>query len=125
MTPDVIITILYKVKLHHAEEEIRLQQEPFPLYPGEELKLKVTLLTVVPALEALRLKVERDFVDSAGVERKAGDEMLFEGPGTYVPRKEVAVIGRHTATIIKPNTCIKLRATRETVDRSALIITLH
>ena len=38
-------------------------------------------MTVVPALEALRLKVERDFVDSQGVERKAGDEMLFEGPG--------------------------------------------
>ena len=112
------------MKLHHAEEEIRLQQEPFPLYPGEELKLKVTLLTVVPALEALRLKVERDFVDAAGVERKAGDEMLFEGPGTYVPRKEVAVIGRLAATIIKPNTCIKLRATRETVDRSVVVITL-
>ena len=107
-----------KVRLQHAEEEIRLQQDPFPLYPGEELKLKVTLLTVVPALEALRLKVERDFVDDAGVERKAGDEMLFEGPGTFVPRKEVTVIGKHSAIIIKPNTAVKLRATRETVDRN-------
>ena len=97
------------MRLQHAEEEIRLQQEPFPLYPGEELKLKVTLLTVVPALEALRLKVERDFVDEAGVERKAGDEMLFEGPGTFVPRKEVGVIGKHSAIIIKPNTAVKLR----------------
>ena len=78
----------------------------------------MTLLTVVPALEALRLKVERDFTDEAGVERKAGDEMLFEGPGTFVPRKEVCVIGKLAAIIIKPNTAVKLRATRETVDRN-------
>ena len=78
----------------------------------------MTLLTVVPALEALRLKVERDFTDEGGVERKAGDEMLFEGPGTFVPRKEVCVIGKLAAIIIKPNTAVKLRATRETVDRN-------
>ena len=113
-----MINMFSQARLQHAEEEIRLQQEPFPLYPGEELKLKVTLLTVVPALEALRLKVERDFTDEGGVERKAGDEMLFEGPGTFVPRKEVCVIGKLAAIIIKPNTAVKLRATRETVDRN-------
>ena len=32
---------LGQVKLQHAEEEIRLAQDPFPLYPGEELKLQV------------------------------------------------------------------------------------
>ena len=82
------------------------------------MKLKVTLLTVVPALEALRLKVERDFADDGGVERKAGDEMLFEGPGTYIPRKEMEVVGKHKAIIIKPNTAVKLRAIRETMDRN-------
>merc|ERR1719192_2005836 len=114
----ILLDAVGQARLQHAEEEIRLQQEPFPLYPGEELKLKVTLLTVVPALEALRLKVERDFTDEGGVERKAGDEMLFEGPGTFVPRKEVCVIGKLAAIIIKPNTAVKLRATRETVDRN-------
>jgi len=114
---EVLRDNLGQVRLEHAEEEIRLQQEPFPLYPGEDLKLKVTLLTVVPALAALRLKVTRDFTDGNKKERKAGDEMLFEGPGTYVPRKEVEVIGEQKAIVIKPNTAIKLRATRETVDR--------
>lgn len=114
----VLIDNLGQVRLQHAEDEVRLQQEPFPLYPGEELKLKVTLLTVVPALTALRLKVSRDFNAENNLEKKAGDEMLFEGPGTYVPRKEVEVVGEHKAIIIKPNTAIMLRATRETVDRS-------
>jgi len=109
---------LGQVKLQHAEEEIRLAQDPFPLYPGEELKLQVTLLTVVPALGAIKLKVTRDFKDESGVERKAGDEILFEGPGTYIPRKELDVQSKHQAIIIKPNTAVKLRATRETVDRN-------
>ena len=73
---------------------------------------------MVPALTALRLKVSRDFTDENNQERKTGDEMLFEGPGTYVPRKEVDVVGQHTAIVIKPNTAIKLRAIRETVDRN-------
>jgi len=114
----VVLDIVGQVKLQHAEEEVRLQQDPFPLYPGEELKLNVALLDVVPALSALRLKVDRDFKDESGVDRLAGDEMLFEGPGTYIPRKEVRVIGKQTAIIIKPNTALKLRATRETVDRN-------
>merc|ERR1719192_1073587 len=109
---------LGQVKLQHAEEEIRLAQDPFPLYPGEELKLKVTLLTVVPALGAIKLKVTRDFRDESDQEWKAGDEILFEGPGTYTPRKELDVVSQHQAIIIKPNTAVKLRATRETLDRN-------
>ena len=33
---------------------LRLQQDPFPLYPGEIIKAKVSLLKVVPALTALK-----------------------------------------------------------------------
>ena len=50
-------TFLLQVILQHAETEIRLEQEPFPLYPGEEVLAPVTALTVVAALNALRLKV--------------------------------------------------------------------
>jgi len=114
----VLLDNLGQARLQHAEDEIRLQQEPFPLYPGEELKVKVTLLTVVASLEALRLNVIRDFTDENNQERKAGDQLLFEGPGTFVPRKEVSVVGQHKAIVVKPNTAIKLRATRETVDRN-------
>ena len=40
----------------HADQEIRLARDPFPLYPGEVLKKDVTPLTVVPADSALRLR---------------------------------------------------------------------
>jgi len=116
----VLFDTLGQARLQHAEDEVRLQQPPFPLYPGEEIKVKVTLLTVVSALTALRLKVSRDFIDKDNQQRRAGDEMLFEGPGTYIPRKEVEVIGKQGAIIIKPNTAIKLRATRETTDRDGV-----
>ncbi|XP_013772610.1 major vault protein-like [Limulus polyphemus] len=104
------------VKLQHADLEIRLEQEPFPLYPGEILHLDVTLLKVVPSNTALRLQALRDFEDSND-KKVAGDEWLFEGPGTYIPRKEVVVLETVKACVIKPNQALKLRARTETRDR--------
>ena len=70
-----------QVKLRHADQEIRLAQDPFPLYPGEVLKQVVTQLKVVLANTALRLKAVLDFEQEDGNTRVAGDEWLFEGPG--------------------------------------------
>ncbi|TRY68249.1 hypothetical protein TCAL_04082 [Tigriopus californicus] len=112
----VVTDRLGQVKLLHAETEVRLEQEPFPLYPGEEVETKVQPLTVVHALTALRLRVLRDFNDD-GTPRVAGDEYLFEGPGTYIPRKEVEVVSTQKAVIIKPNEALKLRSLRDTIDR--------
>lgn len=106
-----------QVKLRHADQEIRLAQDPFPLYPGEILKQIVTQLKVVPANTALRLRAVLDFTDDDGTKRIAGDEWLFEGPGTYIPRKETVVEETIRATIIKPNQAIKLLARNETLDR--------
>ena len=118
----VLLDQMGQVRLDHAEEEVRLQQDPFPLYPGEELQLGVTLLKVVPALTALRLRVTRDFHDTESKQQKhAGDEMLFEGPGTFVPRKEVEVVGEVKAIVVKPNTALKLRATRPTTCRNGIV----
>ncbi|XP_062294133.1 major vault protein-like [Scomber scombrus] len=79
-------------KLRHGDQETRLTQDPFPLYPGEEIQQDVTLLPTVEAGEALRLKALQDFEDERGQKRAAGDEWLFKGPGTYIPRKEVEVL---------------------------------
>ena len=35
---EIVVDKLGQVKLNHADQEIRLTQEPFPLYPGEVLK---------------------------------------------------------------------------------------
>jgi major vault protein len=114
------------VRLRHGDEEIRFHQDPFPLYPGESLRGKVQALQVVAPNAALRLRAIRDFVDDVGsnspegepVERVAGDEWLWEGPGTYMPRIEVQVVEIIRATIVKPNQALQLRARKNCLDRA-------
>ncbi|CAK8689709.1 unnamed protein product [Clavelina lepadiformis] len=113
---DVELDLTGQAKLNHADREIRLARDPFPLYPGEILKQAVSPLRVVPANTALRLKANFDFTDGE-TRRVAGDEWLFEGPGTYIPRKEVSIEETIRATVIKKNQAIKLRARKETNDR--------
>ncbi len=72
------------MKLRHADQEIRLAQDPFPLYPGEILKQVVAPLKVVQANTALRIRSILDFEEEDGTKRVAGDEWLFEGPGEGV-----------------------------------------
>ncbi|XP_075302186.1 major vault protein isoform X2 [Opisthocomus hoazin] len=106
-----------QARLRHADLDIRLAQEPFPLYPGEELQQGVTPLQVVLADTALRLRALLDFKDEDGNQFVAGDEWLFEGPGTYIPRKEVEVAETLQATVIGHNQAIRLRARKECLDR--------
>ncbi|CAF0779422.1 unnamed protein product [Rotaria sordida] len=108
-----------QAKLSFGSLDVRLEKdykEPFPLYPGEVLKQAATLLKYVAANSALRLKAVLDFDDN-GEQRKAGDEWLFEGSGTYIPRKEVSVEEHIVATVIGPNQAIKLSAKKELIDR--------
>jgi len=104
-----------QVKLKHGDEEIRFDQEPFPLYPGEQLYGKVSPLQVVAPLTALKLRATRDFVHNK-VKYHAGDEWLFPGPGTYTPRVEVTVVEVVRATIVGPNQALRLRAKKEFAD---------
>nr|XP_058948197.1 major vault protein-like isoform X1 [Pocillopora verrucosa]XP_058948198.1 major vault protein-like isoform X1 [Pocillopora verrucosa] len=113
----VVIDSNGQIKLGHADQDIRLAQDPFPLYPGEVLKQGVTGLRVVMANSAIRLRAMLDYESESGEKRVAGDEWLFEGPGTYIPKKEVEVVENILATIIQPNQAIRLRARKETKDR--------
>lgn len=119
-----------QVRLRYGDEEIRFTQDPFPLYPGESLSGEVSPLEVVETNYALRLLALRDFVAmptdpaaidepenaATGIQRVAGDEWLFEGPATYIPRIEVEVVETLSATVIKPNQALRLRATKNCVD---------
>ena len=59
------------MKLRHGDTDIRLSQEPFPLYPGETLKQSVTPLRVVAANCALRIMVRRTSEQSVkGIDRE-------------------------------------------------------
>uniref|UniRef100_UPI0039807BAA hypothetical protein n=1 Tax=Salmonella sp. s51228 TaxID=3159652 RepID=UPI0039807BAA len=97
--------------------EIHLTKPPFPLHPGEVLKQAITQLKIVHANTALRLRAVLDFEDKTYGKRIAGDEWLFEGPGTYIPRKEVEIDETIRAAVIKPHHALKLRARKETQDR--------
>ncbi|KAF7227582.1 major vault protein [Nothobranchius furzeri] len=108
-----------QAKLRHADLEIRLTQDPFPLYPGEEIQMDVTPLQIVYPDTALRLQALLDF-EEEGLKRIAGDEWLFEGPGTYIPRKEVVVLETIKATVIRENQAIRLRARKEGKDRGGV-----
>jgi major vault protein len=109
-----------QVKVLHAQREIRLEQEPFCLYPGEVMSTKVTPLTVVAANSALRLKAILDFTNEDGEKVGAGSQWLFEGPATYIPRVEVAVEETIRASIIRPNQALRLRALESLVDSNGV-----
>ncbi|XP_048187996.1 major vault protein [Perognathus longimembris pacificus] len=113
----VLFDVTGQVRLRHADQEIRLAQDPFPLYPGEVLEKDITPLQVVLPNTALHLKALLDFEDKNGDKVLAGDEWLFEGPGTYIPQKEVEVVEIIQATIIRQNQALRLRARKECSDR--------
>ena len=104
-----------QAKLRHGDEEIRFQQPPFALFPGEKLVGNISPLQVVAPNSALRLRAIRDGVFD-GEKRLAGDEWLFKGPDTYIPRVEVQVVAAVSAIIIKPNQALRLRARKEIKD---------
>ena len=104
-----------QVKLRHGDEEVRMSQPPFALFPGESLYGKVAPLQVVAPLTSIKLRAIRDFGDHT-----AGDEWLFHGPGTYVPRVEVQVVEVVRATIIQPNEALRLRSKKEFTDRNGV-----
>lgn len=52
--------------------------------------------------------------DAAEVKRCAGDEWLFIGPATYIPRVEVDIVGTVSSVIVKMNSALRLRALRGT-----------
>uniref|UniRef100_A0A8C5EG46 Major vault protein n=1 Tax=Gouania willdenowi TaxID=441366 RepID=A0A8C5EG46_GOUWI len=109
-----------QAKLRHADLEIRLAQDPFPLFPGEQIQQEVTPLQIVYPDTALRLQALLDFQEEGGERRVAGDQWLFEGPGTYIPRKEVSVLETIKATVIRENQAIRLRARKEGQDRGGV-----
>ena len=111
-----------------GEKQIRIADiwpDPFPLYPGE-VQDKVKPLPIIPPNQALRLVARRGYVDSVvsdasassiSVQRHAGDEFMFYGPGVYIPRAEVDVVETVNAMLIKAEEALKLRARRECCDR--------
>lgn len=117
-------------ELHHGHVEVRLNKEPFPLYPGEILEGAerfgidqfgysgaIKKLPVVKSNQAIRLCSEIDGVID-GSPRKAGDLWQLEGPLTYKPTPEATVVEIVDAEVIGINQAIRLRAKQELVTKT-------
>ncbi|XP_016109604.1 major vault protein [Sinocyclocheilus grahami] len=66
-----------QAKLRHADLEIRLTQDPFPLFPGEEIQKDVTPLQIVYPDTALRLQGERSFFLRPGEHLENGIQDVY------------------------------------------------
>lgn len=103
--------------LRWGEEEIRIEPEPFPLYPGEEIVGNAEKITTIEETQALKLEATQQFFDARdNVQRNAGDQWLLRGPITYYPRVEEKIIQLVNAELIEPNTALRLVALQDTDD---------
>ena len=112
-----------QVKLRFGAEEVRLTQDRFPLYPGEEIAVGVTQMPVIETNTAMLLRAKRDFVQVLGeaeVSRVAGEEWLVHGPAVYVPLVEAEYVRTVEATVVRPNQALRLRARRDCVDANGV-----
>lgn len=109
-----------EAKVRFGFFEIRVQQdypEPFPLYPYEELKMAPTSFKQIQQNTALKLNCVQPFTDEEKkVERCAGDLYLIYGPATYIPRIEESILEEVKGYVIKPNTALLVKASRNTKD---------
>jgi Major Vault Protein repeat domain len=102
--------------------QVRTEQPPFPLYPGELLlDASIRPLPFVPEDHALRLRAEVNFVDEqtcapGQVHRRAAEEWAFRGPRVFVPDSRVRVCGVLSPLLLKPQQGVALEATLDHVD---------
>jgi len=111
--------------LRHGDSEVRLSQDPFPLYPGEIAHNRTEPLQVLEPNTALRVMAARDFVDKYTTDtngnplsRRAGQHWLVHGPGTFIPHVEQRVVSEVRPTLLKPGEALRLRARRNFTDRN-------
>lgn len=112
-----------QVRLRMGDKEIRLEGDPFALYPGEAVETingkAVQPLEVIPANSGFRVRCVRDFKSGDAV-ITAGTEWMEEGPKTYIPRVEVRVVEKVNGSVIRPNEALLVRARINFTDRTGV-----
>jgi len=111
-----------QVSLRWGEEEIRLEQDPFPLFAGEICEA-VKPLEILEQNNALRIQAVRDFDDKymktetgAPVHRKAGSEWWVVGPATYIPQVESRIVCKQKPIVVQQGKAVRLRARKNLID---------
>lgn len=103
--------------LQHGDVEVRTEQSPFPLYPGESLAHAVRALPTVPVNSAMRMEATRDIVAPDGkILHKVGVEWLEIGPKVLIPHPGARIVSQVSNYLIAPNEALHMRANRDLVD---------
>ena len=64
----------------YGESEVRLHQEPFSLFPGEEIVGKLTKMKMIAADEAFKLRCIQSFIEpETKIQRNPGEPWLRKG----------------------------------------------
>ncbi len=104
-TGQVTLDSFGQARLALGDTEVRVGPRAFVLYPGEELDGDIQTESVLGVYDALKLRAILPFVDSEGEggprERQAGDEWLVRGPRRYIPGKEVQIVSREKAHVLR------------------------
>eukprot|EP00919_Chromeraceae_sp_WS-2016_P022687 GHVR01053842.1.p1 GENE.GHVR01053842.1~~GHVR01053842.1.p1 ORF type:complete len:331 (+),score=115.12 GHVR01053842.1:62-1054(+) len=136
-----------KLQLGETEYRLsHVWKEPFPLYPGETLINDIKPLEIIQQGQALRLCALRSCkiptantdllllsnnnnnnnnnnntntrgLSGASVYVESGHEWMILGPSTYFPTKQVEIVARVCAQIIKPGQALCVRASRALIDK--------
>lgn len=94
--------------------EVRTREkfsEPFALYPEEKLNKSPSSLTYIDSNEALHLRCIIQHLD-----KLAGEEWYFTGPGHYIPSQEVEIVKKVEQVIIEKNQALRLKAQKNLKD---------
>jgi major vault protein len=113
-----------QAKLLFGEEEIRTYHNypnPFPLYPGEEIKENLKTAKILSDMMCVYLEAIRDFFDERSKSKVvSGEKYMLKGPMVYYERVEEKVIKFSQAEIIHSNTALLLSAEIDLVDSTGV-----
>ena len=110
-------------KVRYGDREVRTSDShprPFPLFPFEQLETDITKIPIIKPNYAYLLRALRDYTEADKTPHLAGDEWLFYGPASYIPRIECEVVKEVPPFTIRPNCALKIRALRATVDYESI-----
>jgi major vault protein len=96
--------------------EVRVECEPFPLYPNETISA-IEPLPVIPEGVGLHLVALEDGRDREGIFRSAGEEWVVMGPMTYTPREGEDVVRQVLPETVLLGEGLHLTATSSFIDR--------
>ena len=92
---------------------------PATYFPSVNVSVvEIVRATIIKQNEAIKLRARRKMNDISGVERQAGEEWLYNNPGSYLPGVDEEITDSIKAIILTDKKAIHLRARKTFKDVS-------